>query len=319
MNNAEKMFLLVAEEMSITKAAQKAAVTQQCASDYIRKLETKYGVPLFNRRPRLSLTEAGKLTLRILQQTQKLEGVLAEQLQEVKGDITGRLTVGMNPTRARILLPSLLNSFRTFYPKVVVSCFLADTKTLSELLLNNKIDLFLGVDTTSNPNFIRQEIGHDPVFFLTSQRNCSKYVTQNFSVPFSPKPLTLETIAHFSITRNLQESTLNNLIDRWFDHYNITLQSSYYTSDYDTQIAMCGEGFTSAFCPLMVLNQVIEYNHCHDKKKQVVIFPLSGINDYLRVDVVTQKNIPQPLFLNKFAELLQIEARKVYEKIKLYN
>jgi len=312
MNNAEKMFLLVAEEMSITKAAQKAFVTQQCASDYIHKLEVKYGVPLFNRRPTLSLTEAGRVMLGILQKNQKLENVLENQLQEIKGESTGRLNVGMNPTRARILLPSLLKEFSTFYPKVSVSCILADTLTLSELLLNNKIDLFLGVDTESHPYFLRQEVGHDSIFFLTSKQACAQYLTKE-------KRLTPENISRFPLTRNLQESTLNNLIDHWLDHFDIVLQAFYYTSDYDVQIAMCGQGFTSAFCPTMVLDRVLAYNSSHNTKNQIIILPIADVNDYLRVDIVTHKDMPQPLFVNKFRELLQQETKNVYEKIKLHN
>lgn len=312
MNNAEKMFLLVAEDMSITNAAKKAFVTQQCASDYIHKLEVKYGVPLFNRHPKLSLTEAGKITLGILQKTQKLENILVNQLQEVKGEITGRLNVGMNPTRARILLPTVLNSFRNFYPKVSVSCPLADTKTLSELLLSNKIDLFLGINPESHPNLLRKEVGHDQIFFVTSKQACANYLSKG-------EKLTPENISRFPVTRNLQESTLNNLVDQQLNSFNIALHSFYYTSDYDTQIAMCGQGFTSAFCPTMVLNRVFDYNNSHNKKNQIVILPISAISDYLRVDIVTYKDMPQPLFVNKFIEILQQEIKDVYEKIKLHN
>jgi len=82
---------------------------------------------------------------------------------------------------------------------------------------------------------------------------------------------------------------------------------------------MCGQGFTSAFCPTMVLNRVFDYNNSHNKKNQIVILPISAISNYLRVDIVTYKDMPQPLFVNKFIEILQQEIKDVYEKIKLHN
>ena len=39
MNNSFDIFLLVVEEMNISKAAERAFITQQCASDHIRRLE----------------------------------------------------------------------------------------------------------------------------------------------------------------------------------------------------------------------------------------------------------------------------------------
>lgn len=47
-----EVFLVVAREMSITKAANELHITQQCASDHIKRLEKEYNVVLFERRPK---------------------------------------------------------------------------------------------------------------------------------------------------------------------------------------------------------------------------------------------------------------------------
>ena len=43
MTIAQQVFLYAAEEKSITKAAKKAFITQQCASSHIKNLEKQYG------------------------------------------------------------------------------------------------------------------------------------------------------------------------------------------------------------------------------------------------------------------------------------
>ena len=63
MNNSLKMFLLLAEELSFVKAANKAFITQQCLSDHIKRLEEKYGTKLFYRKPKIALTPAEELIL----------------------------------------------------------------------------------------------------------------------------------------------------------------------------------------------------------------------------------------------------------------
>ena len=53
-------FLVVAQELNFSKAAQKSYITQQALSKSIKILEKELGVPLFERLPRgLALTEYG--------------------------------------------------------------------------------------------------------------------------------------------------------------------------------------------------------------------------------------------------------------------
>ena len=56
-----KIFLLVAEELSYSKAAKKAYVTQQCVSNHIQRLEKELNTKLFSKNPYIQLTEAGKI------------------------------------------------------------------------------------------------------------------------------------------------------------------------------------------------------------------------------------------------------------------
>lgn len=71
-----KMFMAVVEEMSISRAAARSFVTQQCVSDHVKRIEEEYGVTLFNRRPRLSLTPAGEEMYKTLCRISELESNL---------------------------------------------------------------------------------------------------------------------------------------------------------------------------------------------------------------------------------------------------
>ena len=73
MTNGFKMFLLAAEELNFSRAAERAFVTQQCLSDHIKRLEEMYHVTLFQRKPRLQLTPEGHAMLRYLSRMQALE------------------------------------------------------------------------------------------------------------------------------------------------------------------------------------------------------------------------------------------------------
>lgn len=57
---AFRYFIAVADELNMTKAAAKLFISQQSLSAYIQRMEKQYGVTLFERKPSLQLTEAGR-------------------------------------------------------------------------------------------------------------------------------------------------------------------------------------------------------------------------------------------------------------------
>jgi DNA-binding transcriptional LysR family regulator len=106
------------KDINITHVAEELRLPQPYLSNQIRQLEKYLGVELFIRTPRLELTTYGEIFLteaqRLLAQVRQLEQFA---LQAVQGEI-GSLTIGINTSISNGLLPQVLRSFRTKYPKV---------------------------------------------------------------------------------------------------------------------------------------------------------------------------------------------------------
>lgn len=100
----QQMFPYAVEEMGFTRAARRAFVPQQCLSDHIRRLEESYGVRLFDRTPKLQLTEAGELLYQSLLQIQTIETSIHRQLSGSSCEVDGELRLGMHTGRARQLI-----------------------------------------------------------------------------------------------------------------------------------------------------------------------------------------------------------------------
>ncbi|MBG0568998.1 LysR family transcriptional regulator [Actinoplanes aureus] len=89
-------FVAVAETANFTRAAERVHITQSGVSAQIKALEHELGAPLFDRTGRTArLTEAGSAALRHARAALDAAADLRDAIDDVKGLIRGRLTVGM--------------------------------------------------------------------------------------------------------------------------------------------------------------------------------------------------------------------------------
>lgn len=315
MKSSFEVFLLVAEELNITRAAERAFISQQCASDHIRRLEEEYRISLFTRKPRLELTSAGQIMVKTLRKIKNAETMMTKQFQELKEESTGQLTIGINPTRARILLPSLLKKFQLDFPKVNISFVLNDTITSEQMLLENKIDLFLGIDTQSNPAFERRQLAQESIYFIATIELITHFST---IIDIRSPEIKLAEIDQLPMIRNHKDSTLNELINHDVNQKNLLLNTPYFISDYDTQIALCVNGIAGAFCPALMIHRVIEHNQNCTYHEKLLIFRVSDLQKKLRVDLVTFAEADQTKYAKHFIELLCLEVAKKYDEINSY-
>jgi DNA-binding transcriptional LysR family regulator len=89
-------FLAVAEEANFTRAAERVHISQSGVSAQVKALETELGAELFDRSGRVArLTAAGAAALPYARVALDAAADLREAIDEVKGLVRGRLTVGM--------------------------------------------------------------------------------------------------------------------------------------------------------------------------------------------------------------------------------
>src|SRR5918997_851557 len=112
-------FVVVAEELSFNRAAQRLHISQPPLSNQIKRLEEELGVLLFKRSSRgVRLTDAGELLLeearRIFIQLEQT----ARMFERVGSGKTGRLSLGFVPSATNEILPAVLYDFQRGFPDV---------------------------------------------------------------------------------------------------------------------------------------------------------------------------------------------------------
>ena len=112
-------FLVLAEEKSFTKAAEKLLIAQPPLSRQIKDLEEELGVPLFTRSPRgVALTEAGVKFRQYALQIEHLSHQSIEVVKEMNKGLQGTLYIASVEGRAPHLISEWVAGFHKLYPHV---------------------------------------------------------------------------------------------------------------------------------------------------------------------------------------------------------
>jgi DNA-binding transcriptional LysR family regulator len=137
-----RYFVVVAEELNFSRAAERLHMAQPPLSYQIKRLEEELGAQLFHRTKRsVRLTDAGRLLL------DEARGLLvhAEQTASVvhrvgQGEV-GRLSVGFVPSAANRILPPLLRTFGERFPSVELLLREVDPDRLLGSLGDGRVDV----------------------------------------------------------------------------------------------------------------------------------------------------------------------------------
>lgn len=152
--NELRIFLAVAREGSVTRAAEQLHYVQSNVTTRIRQLEEQLGTSLFQRRNRgMFLTAAGELLLEYADKIVNL-AVEAEQALREQGGAGGRLVIGSMETTAAVRLPELLASYHRLCPEVELNLLTGTSEENITRLLDHQLDgAFVGF-AVSHPELV---------------------------------------------------------------------------------------------------------------------------------------------------------------------
>lgn len=138
--------LALAQHLTFSRACAEVHLSQPALSRSIQSIESELGVPLFDRSAtKVSLTPCGKVFVarakRIVFEANELLRDIA-LVQQDKG--VGDVSIGLGATAAALLRAPILTYFAANAPRVLVTMKRGDSDDLLGLLLDERIDLFVG-------------------------------------------------------------------------------------------------------------------------------------------------------------------------------
>ena len=182
----------IADEKSMTRAAQKLFVTQPSLSHCVMTLEQQLGTRLFTRTAGgLVLTYAGEKYYRMACEVLRVYAAFESEINEERALSQGRVTVGITNYLATAHLPRMLPAFHREHPGIEVRICEETTDQVERSLLSGRLDfaiLHTGPDDglTGNPSLDFEALGRDP--FLIAAPHDERLAALAVQRPNAPHP-----------------------------------------------------------------------------------------------------------------------------------
>ena len=181
----------IADEGSITRAAQKLYLTQPSLSHCVTSLEKQLGTRLFRRTSAgLQLTYAGERYYRMACEVLRVYAAFEAEISEESELLRGRITMGVTNYLAADLLPRVLPRFHREHPAIEVRVAEETTDELERSLLSGKLDFAImhtgaGDGASEDPGLSHEVLGRDPFLIAAPPDTpCAAHAVEREGQPY---------------------------------------------------------------------------------------------------------------------------------------
>lgn len=207
-------FWVVAQEGSITRAAERLGVAVQTISGQLSLLERQLGKALFNSQGRgLVLSEAGRVAQGYADQIFQLGEALAEAVESSGSESTLRLRAGISDGIPKLLAYRLLSKVTSMPGDIRLICDEGEFETLLADLALHRLDVVLtdrAAPASGNLKLFSTPLGEFATGLFASPELVGEY-GKGFPQNLDGAPLLLPT----------RHNALRAPIDRWLENMNI--------------------------------------------------------------------------------------------------
>ncbi|MGG3306540.1 LysR family transcriptional regulator [Paenibacillus lautus] len=231
-----KVFLRIADEGNITRAAEQLGYVQSNVTARVKKLENELGIPLFNRHSNgVTLTEKGRMFRDYACSILNLSEEAVRAVQE-KPYPSGSLTIGVVDTVHCGHFIKSLSDYQTMYPEVTLSLLTGSSSELIAQVLNYQLD---GAFVTGNipPKLVADYVEEDEVKLLTKSKE----------QPFPDLTVTKWAVAPAGCP-------FRSILERWLLSEGIPLTNMIEVSSLETQLGIVQSGLAATLLPTSVLS-----------------------------------------------------------------
>ena len=202
-------FVATAQELNMTRAAQKLLVSQPALSRQIADLEGELGVKLFNRQPRhLTLTPAGQYLYEQAKEILTLASKTKSNLQS-SAVISGDLTIAAGESFAMQRLMNIVSNIIRDYPTVKIHILSSDYEFAERRLDTGAVDFAVIIGNLPLDNYASLQLPEKDTWGVLMTKDD----------PLAKKSaITAEDLVGRNVL-NSQQAENRKYFDSWFGNY----------------------------------------------------------------------------------------------------
>lgn len=221
MDYRDSVFISVAENLSFSKAANDLHISQPAITRHIKELEERYKTTLFERKGnKIYLTTAGEKVYHAFKKISQQYRNLDFEIGQLHHNFSGEFKLGASSTISQYVIPKIIASFHKRYPQIQIYLLNGNSFEMEKLLLDNKIDLALVENQSTQSGVQYTNFLDDELIIVTGKNSVyAKHDTIRLQdltqIPIVLREQgsgTLEVIQHTLKKQNIHFEQLNTLI-----------------------------------------------------------------------------------------------------------
>lgn len=301
-------FLTLSEEQNISRAAKKLYISHQCLSRYLKNLENECGLPLFERKPKFTLTYAGRVLADSLLEIQRIERNTFHAFHELKHGTSGEIRLGITEGRLRIIIPDLLKEYQKVLPDILVKTISAPSPEMISQLLENKLDAVIaGPAIHMHTNLVYRNLLTERLYLLVSDNLLRSYFPDRYpqcKEEFS-KGADLAMFQSVPFILNYPGFSSRQLLDDHLSQRHLALNVVHQATQPDLQHIMAAQDYAATVCLTMYIPSIWELNNSNSPDNQLNIFPIKDLNTTNVVSLITVQGKYFPQYAKQMFSILE--------------
>ncbi|MDN0075679.1 LysR substrate-binding domain-containing protein [Crenobacter sp. SG2303] len=164
-----RIFVAVAEQQHVTRAANTLALSQSAVSSSIAALEAQYDIKLFHRiRRNIVLTDAGRQFLDEARAVLTRASSAGNMLSDLAGLRRGTLSLASSQTVANYWIPKVMQRFRTRYPGISLNLTITNTEQVVRQVDEGTVDLGFVEDQVDTNGLEIRAVAQDELMLVVA-------------------------------------------------------------------------------------------------------------------------------------------------------
>ena len=245
-----KIFLVVYQEMNITRAAKLLHMTQPAVTRAIHELENHYGFALFERiNHKLYRTwQSDELYSYALHIVDSLD-LIEKKLKDPNN--LGFLRVGASITLGNYLMPEAVSQMQKKYPSLQINVTITSSEFLRQALLNNRIDIAF-IEGNFFSDYLCAEPYTEDRLVLIMSPQCDLY---------NKKDIDLKDLIHYPLLLREKGSAGRNFLEYIFKNHNLCLRPTWESVSTQALVKAVAANLGISILPEQLVKNDIEAGH----------------------------------------------------------